>query len=81
MKEPATFTEEQLWEHTSKHGTKFVTRCDFEGGITVHVSDVLTNEKLLEDVTEMIGCHSLKVRGNLRNFKGYKRASYTIKRF
>jgi hypothetical protein len=61
------------YEHTSRYGTTFkCARCDFREPIYYQYrGEKLSREKLMLDVSELIGFHAANIWENLNGFQGY----------
>lgn len=74
------------FEHVSRHGTKFVcARCDFGAPVKVYtgyslmeMADVEVLQRLMVDISEMIGYHSKNIWEELNGFSGYDCVNFQI---
>lgn len=72
------------FEHLSHHGTKFTCeRCDFRAPIKVEtefslmeMADIEVLQKIMLDISEMIGYHRSNIWDQLNGFQGYDCIKY-----
>lgn len=70
---------EEPFEHHCDNGITFkAERCDFQGGIVAVLPRGISNERLMADVSQMIGYHAANITPNLNGFSGYGGIKYTI---
>ena len=74
------------FEHVSRHGTKFTcARCDFREPVKVkmevslmEIADYQALQRLMVDISEMIGYHSRNIWDQLNGFQGYDCINYEL---
>lgn len=68
------------FEHVSHNGTVFkCSRCDFKEPIYVSQPDEsFWLNKLMVDISEMIGYHAMNIWNQLNGFQGYDTIEYKI---
>jgi hypothetical protein len=72
---------EKSWQHSGPNGTEFTAdRCDFKNGVTATVPEDMKLERLMQDVSAMIGYHATNVLNHLNGFQGYDAFEFIIKR-
>ena len=72
---------EKPWDHVCHNGTEFSSsRCDFEAELIARVPARVTEEELMQDVSEMIGYHAMNIHPHLNGFRGYDCIRYVIER-
>ena len=79
IEQPDKSQNARPFEHRCGNGTIFTaSRCDFRGGITAKHRNGLPIEKLMQDISEMIGFHAVMIHPKLNGFAGYDCITYTL---
>jgi hypothetical protein len=72
---------ERSWQHSGPNGTEFTAdRCDFKSGVTANVPMDMKLERLMQDVSAMVGYHATNILPHLNEFQGYDAFQFTINR-
>lgn len=63
---------ERVFSHSGPNGTVLrATRCDFRDGVEIFVGGKISAERLMQDISAIIGYHAVNIRPLLNGFAGY----------